>query len=69
MYTYQVDWFTPQLPLWEKYLIPLKGLSNLSFLEIGSFEGRSAVWLLENILTDEASRIVCIDPFHGSIEN
>lgn len=69
MYTYQVDWFTPQLPLWEKYLLPFRGHSNLSFLEIGSFEGRSAVWLLENVLTHDTARMICIDPFHGSIEN
>ena len=32
-------------------------------LEIGSYEGRSAVWFLENILTHPTSRLVCIDPF------
>lgn len=69
MYIYQVDWFTPQLSLWEKYLIPLEGQPHISFLEIGSFEGRSAVWLLKHVLTHETAHIVCIDPFHGSIEN
>ena len=32
-------------------------------LEIGSFEGRSAAWFLEHVLTDEAAEIVCVDVF------
>lgn len=69
MYTYQSDWFTEQIPLWERYLAEFKGKDSLSFLEIGSFEGRSAVWLLTNILTGAHAKLVCIDTFEGSIEN
>lgn len=69
MYTYQSDWFTEQIPLWEQYLAEFKGKDSLSFLEIGSFEGRSAVWLLTNILTGEHAKLVCIDTFEGSVEN
>lgn len=69
MYTYQSDWFTPQIPLWEQYLEEFKGKDDISFLEIGSFEGRSAVWLLTNILTGTHAKLVCIDTFEGSIEN
>lgn len=31
------------------------------FLEIGSFEGASAVWTLRNILTHPAARLTCVD--------
>lgn len=31
------------------------------FLEIGSFEGASAVWLLSNVLTHPESTLVCVD--------
>ena len=41
------------------------GKPNLNFLEIGSFEGRSAVWMLENVLTGEDSFLTCIDTFKG----
>ena len=47
----------------------LKDKPNLHFLEIGSFQGRSTVWLLENILTNDTSTITCIDTFEGSIEH
>jgi predicted O-methyltransferase YrrM len=32
-------------------------------LEIGSFEGRSAVWFLQNILTGAGSTLSCVDRF------
>ena len=32
-------------------------------LEVGLFEGRSAFWMLEQILTDPTSRLVGIEPF------
>lgn len=31
------------------------------FLEIGSFEGASAVWMLRNVLTHPAARLTCVD--------
>lgn len=54
------DWFSHNIPNFEKCMavMPEKKL----FLEIGSYEGRSTCWLLENGLTDKGS-IVCIDPF------
>lgn len=34
-------------------------------VEIGSFEGRSALWILENLLVHPQSRLVCVDTFTG----
>jgi hypothetical protein len=61
------DWFSDSIPSWEKVLSPMAGQANLEFVEIGSFEGRSASWLLENILTGAGSRINCVDPWVGPI--
>ena len=41
------------------------GKPGLRFLEVGSFEGRSAVWTLQNILTSTSSSLVCVDTFEG----
>jgi len=35
----------------------------VTYLEIGLFEGRSAIWMLENVLTHPASRLIGIDSF------
>lgn len=64
---YTFDWFSNNIPRWEEYLSPLKG-KELKALELGSFEGRSAVWLLENVLTHPKSHIICVDNFRPSAE-
>lgn len=69
-FIFQSNWFPEeQATRWEKYLAHLKGKPNLLFLEIGSFEGRSTVWLLQNVLTHPTSQIVCVDTFDGSSEH
>jgi hypothetical protein len=62
-YRFTRDWFSHNIPSWQRWLANLSGKPGLRALEIGSFEGRATTWLLENVLTDETSRIDCIDPF------
>ncbi|OGJ61397.1 hypothetical protein A3A67_05150 [Candidatus Peribacteria bacterium RIFCSPLOWO2_01_FULL_51_18] len=68
VFTPNTDWFSPHIPVWNKWLGHLKNKSGLQFLEIGSFEGRSAIWLLKNILTHPGSRLTCIDCFERARE-
>jgi len=62
-YTFSNDNFSQHIPIWEKYLSSLKGKPNLNYLEVGVYEGRSFVWMLDNILTDPSSRATAIDIF------
>ena len=62
-YTFTADYVSWLIPIWEQYLYEFKGKENISLLEIGSFEGRSAIWFLENILTHPTSSITCVDHF------
>jgi predicted O-methyltransferase YrrM len=57
------DYFTQNIEQWNKDLARFVAQPNLAFLEVGSFEGRSACWLLQKILTQESSRLTCIDLF------
>jgi len=61
--TFTRDWFDTRIKKWEVWLAPFRGKKNLRFLEIGSFEGRSTRWLMENILTAPDSTIDCADLF------
>lgn len=65
---YQVDWFSRNIPYWTTYLARFKGKPNLTFLELGCFEGKATTWLLNNILTDPTSKIIVVDTFAGSPE-
>jgi hypothetical protein len=62
------DWFSQNIPTWTTLLHEFKGKSGLRVLEIGTFEGRSTCWLLENIVTGEGAHLACIDTFQGSEE-
>jgi len=62
-YTFTENWFTDKIPSWTKILQEFKGKPDIKYLEIGTFEGRSALWLLENILTHPTSKITIIDAF------
>ena len=66
---FTTDWFTQHVPLLERNLQRRAGEPNLRFLEIGSWEGRSACWFLEHILTHSSSSLTCIDTFAGSREH
>jgi predicted O-methyltransferase YrrM len=58
--TYTVDWFTNNLPLWTQ-LFKSYNKRPVNFLEIGTYEGRSAIWALDNILQHPESKITCVD--------
>ena len=62
-YSFTQDYVFDRVHLWLQHLIELRGKENIRLLEVGSYEGRSAVWFLENILTHPSSTITCIDPF------
>lgn len=62
-YQFHYDWFTPYLSEVEPELRSLAGKPGLQILEIGSFEGRSAVWFLQELLTAPGSGLTCIDPW------
>jgi predicted O-methyltransferase YrrM len=55
------DWFAPNVENWTRWLAEYRGKPGVRCLEIGSFEGRSATWLLKNILTHETSTLDCYD--------
>lgn len=69
MKTFTSDWFSRHIPLFERHLIQFKGQDNINFLEIGSYEGRSACWMLDNILTGKNNFMFCCDTFEGSPEH
>ena len=62
-YTFTKDTFTDKIPAWTKLLEEFKGKPGVNYLEIGTFEGRSALWILENILTHTTSKLTIIDAF------
>jgi hypothetical protein len=67
-YTFTTDWFTYHIPNWTRILKDMKGKPDLTYLEIGTWEGRSFFWVLDNILTHPSSKAIGIDTFDGDVE-
>ena len=75
-YQFTKDWFhwapevwkqlIPMLPEGETYGAADRGIR--AFLEIGSFEGRSAVWIAENMM-QKGDTLTCIDTWEGGEEH
>lgn len=63
---YTCNFFDRCISDWNKWLSHFKDQPNLRFLEIGSLEGRSTCWLMDNILTHPTSKILCLDLFDDS---
>lgn len=55
------DWVSHNAPRWREVLAHLVGRSNVLMLEVGSHEGRSACWFLDEILTGAGAGLVCVD--------
>ena len=65
-YKFTKDWFGWAPQVWEQ-LIPMLP-ERKRFLEIGSFEGRSTVWIVENMM-EGGGEIYCIDTWEGGEEH
>jgi predicted O-methyltransferase YrrM len=61
-FVFTQDWFTNNIPLWQKELARYK-TKPIKMLEVGTYEGRSALWAVENILTHPKSQMYCVDSF------
>lgn len=59
---YTRNWTAGHGEKWGKWLEGVKGREAVG-LEVGSFEGRSAAWFLDQVLTHPRSRLECVDPF------
>jgi len=75
-YHFTSDWLSGQIPVWSSVLKAYQAKPNVQYLEVGIYEGRSMLWMLDNILTDPTSHatgidsygLLGIDPFVGDLD-
>jgi predicted O-methyltransferase YrrM len=65
-YEFSQDWFTNHIPVWDKLLAQL---APEKVLEIGSYEGRSACYLIERIAASRDLELHCVDSWGGGFEH
>jgi len=60
-YSFTTDWFSGNLPVWERVVAPhLRQAALPRVLEVGAFEGRASVWFLGGFA---ALTLTVIDPW------
>jgi hypothetical protein len=66
-YNFEHDFFTLNAAYWKIFFSDLGWIHSeiqLKILEVGSYEGRSACWLLENLARNSKTEIFCVDLFN-----
>ncbi|CAN5623315.1 hypothetical protein BH10CHL1_BH10CHL1_41610 [soil metagenome] len=66
-YEFSADYVSYVERFWQQYLAEFYGRADVHMLEVGSYEGRSAIWFLENLLTHPGSSITCIDKAYKAV--
>lgn len=64
-YHFTQDFMARAIPVWTELFAPYAGRKDLRYLEVGVFEGRSFVWMLDNVLTDPSCEAWAVDLFNG----
>jgi hypothetical protein len=60
-YSFTEDWFSHNIPTWQQLFSEYVG-QNPRILEIGSFEGRASVWIVERLARHHSGgELICID--------
>lgn len=71
-YTFSQDWFSHNISHLENAIkVELTSKSKIDLLELGTFEGLSAIWFLENIpkiIKNCSINITSVDDFEGDIK-
>jgi predicted O-methyltransferase YrrM/SAM-dependent methyltransferase len=66
-YEFTSDWFSWNIDTWRRIFADA-GFSPRQVIEIGSYEGRSTVWMIENLLTGEGASVIAIDAWAEGAE-
>lgn len=67
---FTADWFTKNIAEFLYHVKPnIKKIESPVGLEIGSYEGLSSRWIIENILNGDESKLYCVDTWNGSVEH
>lgn len=68
-YNFSSDWFSHHKESWKVFSERLGRKSDIHFLEIGSYEGRSTIFTAENICNGLNSTVDALDTWKGSMEH
>lgn len=61
MNDFTADWFSHNIPIWEAEVLAKLPPGPIRWLELGSYEGRSACWVHDRVIGPRGGILTCID--------
>ena len=68
-YSFTHDYFSNHIEVWRRWFDRHITQTPIRCLEIGSWQGGSATWLLDKVVSQRGGVLVCVDTFEGSSEH
>lgn len=60
-YFFTQDIFSYRIPIWQKHVQPLFKDRQLNAIQVGCYQGMSACWLLDRLMTHSSAKLTCIE--------
>jgi predicted O-methyltransferase YrrM len=68
-YVFTHDYFAGHIPTWQCWFDTTIQQRPIRILEVGSWQGGSALWLLDQVIAERGGSITCVDTWEGSSEH
>ena len=68
-YEFTHDYFSANIVAWTEWFARFITAAPIACLEIGSWQGGSATWLLDKIVGPRGGSLTCVDSFEGGSEH
>ena len=68
-YVFTHDYFASRIPVWQRWFTDTIQQRPIRILEVGSWQGGSSLWLLDQVIAERGGSITCVDTWEGSSEH
>jgi predicted O-methyltransferase YrrM len=68
-YVFTHDFFAGHIPVWQRWFTETIQQRPIRILEVGSWQGGSTLWLLDQVVAERGGSITCVDTWEGSSEH
>jgi len=68
-YVFTHDYFAGHIPTWQRWFEQIIQQRPIRILEVGSWQGGSTLWLLDQVIAQRGGNITCVDTWEGSSEH
>ena len=68
-YSFTHDYFSGHIASWQRWFAETITTAPIRILEVGSWQGGSTLWLLDQVIAERGGSITCVDTWEGSSEH